>query len=71
MHISQVESLTRELQVLGELYHQQREEALAVLSHGSEQHEWTNLCNTLRREKEGIHCPVNVRVLGLQHGYIP
>ncbi len=48
-----MEVLTRELQVLGELYHQQREEAVAVLSHGSKQHEWKEICNTLREEKEG------------------
>ena len=49
----QVESLTRELQILGELYRQQKEDALAVLTHGNKQEEWTALCDTLRREKEG------------------
>ncbi len=53
-HLFQVEALTRELQVLGELYHQQREEAMAVLSHGSKQHEWTEICRTLREEKDGM-----------------
>lgn len=52
--LPQVDGLTRELQVMGELYHQQREEALTLVSQGCKQQEWMVLCSALRSEKEGM-----------------
>ena len=49
---SEVNSLSCELQVLGELYQQQREEAQSLMRHSQREQELSVLCASMRREKE-------------------
>lgn len=51
---SEVESLTRELQVLGELYQQQREDMQGAVSQSKREQEWRTMCKALQREKEAL-----------------
>lgn len=48
----EVDSLSRELQVLGELYQQQREEAQELMRHSQREQELRVLCASLLKEKE-------------------
>ena len=48
----EVDSLSRELQVLGELYQQQREEAQDLVRHSQREQELMVLCASMRKEKE-------------------
>lgn len=50
----EVGQLNRELLVLGELYHSQRDEALFLLAQGGRRQEWAQLRDSLREEKEGV-----------------
>lgn len=51
---AEVDSLTRELQVLGELYHQQRDEMQEAASQRKREQEWRAMCTALQREKESL-----------------
>ena len=50
----EVGQLNRELLVLGELYHSQRDEALSLLAQGGRRQEWEQLRDSLREEKNGV-----------------
>ena len=51
---AEVEVLHRELLVLGELYHNQREEALSLLAMGGQKEEWDKLRDSLKQEMQGL-----------------
>jgi hypothetical protein len=48
----EVDSLSRELQILGELYQQQREEAQDLVRHSQREQELMVLCVSMKKEKE-------------------
>ena len=48
----EVDSLSRELQILGELYQQQKEEAQDLARHSQREQELMVLCASMKKEKE-------------------
>ena len=47
-------ALERELLVLSQLYHNQRDELLSIRAHGTGKQEWSQLATALKQEKEGV-----------------
>ena len=68
-----VDSLLQEVQVLGELYHTQREQTLALLCQDRREREERARREAIQREKEGetqISLLEQLSVLGMRLGYI-
>ena len=57
---AEVDSLTRELQVLGELYHQQRDDIQEAAGQRKREQEWRAMCNALQRAKESVEKKSNL-----------